>query len=84
MKEYTITMTSKGQFTMPIEIRKAFGVSKKSNKLKIIHDETTNKIALEKPKSFKEIREMTAAYIKPGTEPLLDPRAFYETRKPRL
>lgn len=84
MKEYTITMTSKGQFTMPVEVRKALGVSEKSNKLKIILNNKTNEASIKKPLDFDEISAIAKSYIKPGIEPLLDPRAFFETRKPRI
>ena len=83
MKEYTITMTSKGQFTMPIDVREALGVSKTSNKLKLIFDAKTNKAAIERPMSFDEISKKAQSYVKPGVKPLLDPRSFYESRNPK-
>lgn len=83
MQEYTITMTSKGQFTMPVEVREALGVSKKSNKLKLVFDTKTKKAEIERPVSFDSISAKGQSYIKSGVKPLLDPRKYYESRKPK-
>jgi bifunctional DNA-binding transcriptional regulator/antitoxin component of YhaV-PrlF toxin-antitoxin module len=81
MREFTITMTSKGQFTMPIEVREALGVSKSSNKLIMTLDAQNKKAKIERPVSFDQLSTRARQYIKPGTPPLVDPRAFYESRE---
>ena len=81
MKEYTITMTSKGQFTMPIEIRRALELSAVKDKLKVTYNPATRSLRIEEPVSFEDIRKRTQQCLKPGTKPLLNPRAFYNTRE---
>jgi bifunctional DNA-binding transcriptional regulator/antitoxin component of YhaV-PrlF toxin-antitoxin module len=81
MKEYTITMTSKGQFTMPTEVRRSLGLSDSVNKLKLVYNPETKQARIEKPMTFAEIRAIAQKYIKPGTKPLLDARKFYEQRE---
>jgi len=82
MKEYTITVTSKGQFTMPIDVRRAFGITSKSRSLTLTYNPSTNQAKIEKPITFDQIQTIAKKYIKPGTSPLLDARKFYETRDP--
>ena len=80
MKEYTITVTSKGQFTMPVEVREALGISQTANKLKLVFDPHQKKARIEKPISFDDLSQKAQRYMKPGAKPLRDPRAFYESR----
>ena len=84
MQEFTITMTSKGQFTMPVALRKAFDLNVAGDKLKIKFNATTKQAKIEKPVTFDEIQALSRKYLKPGIQPLLDPRAFYNTRPPRI
>jgi len=84
MKEYTITMTSKGQFTMPVDVRRAFGVTDKSRSLKLTYNPSTKQAKIEKPITFEEIRAMAKKMIDPSIQPLEDARAFYNTREPRV
>lgn len=81
MNEYTITMTSKGQFTMPAEVRKLLGVSLTNNKLRLVVNPKTKQAKIERPISFAEIRAIAQKYIKPGSPVLLDPRKFYDSRE---
>lgn len=84
MKEYTITMTSKGQFTLPVELRREFGVNKAGDVLKLKLSKDKKQATLSRPRSFDEIQAYFAKHRKPGVKPLLDPRVFYDTRPPRL
>jgi bifunctional DNA-binding transcriptional regulator/antitoxin component of YhaV-PrlF toxin-antitoxin module len=80
----TITMTSKGQFTLPAEVRRAFTLDKKGDKLTLDFDPTKQQAILSKPISFDDIQARAKKYIKPGTKPVSDASAFFETREPRL
>ncbi len=84
MKEYMITMTSKGQFTMPVEVRELFSLGNVNNKLKLVLNTETKTIKIEKPITVEEVQRRARQRLKPGIEPLLDARAFYDTRKPRI
>ncbi len=81
MKEYTITMTSKGQFTMPVSVRKALGLNQYSNTLKLLYNPATKIAKIEKPLTIDEIKARARRHIKPGTPPLLDAHAFFDTRE---
>lgn len=80
----TITMTSKGQFTLPASVRKAMALHKRGDKLVLEFSPTKQQAILSKPVSFDEIQAKAKKYIKPGTAPLRDVDAFYGSREPRL
>ncbi len=82
-KEYTITLTSKGQFTMPVQVRRAFGIDSEGGKLTLLFNPQTKQAKIEQPASFETIQSMAASYMKPGVRPLENPRAFYEQREPK-
>lgn len=80
----TITMTSKGQFTLPAHVRKAMALREQGDKLLLEFSATTHQAVLTKPTSFTDIQKKATAYIKPGTPPLADVGTLYETREARL
>lgn len=82
MKTY-ITVTSKGQVTLPAAIRRQLGVGKGSV-LEVDFSEASKRLVVTKPVSFAELRQRSARYFKSGTKPILDVDAFYNTREPRL
>lgn len=80
----TITMTSKGTFTMPIAIRKKLGVSERGDRLLYTFDPDKQQMIIEKPKAdFSAIHEIMTPYVEKAP-PLKDIRAFLNTRKPRI
>ncbi|HEY4160952.1 MAG TPA: AbrB/MazE/SpoVT family DNA-binding domain-containing protein [Candidatus Saccharimonadales bacterium] len=79
----TLTITSKGQTTIPAPIRKALGVDK-GGILYIDFNERNNKATIEKPLTIDEISAKYSKLIKPGTPPLTDVHTFYQTREPRV
>lgn len=80
----TITMTSKGQFTLPTSVRKAMALNKQGDKLLLNFSPTKQQAILTKPASFTDIQARAKAYIKPGTPPLSSVTSFYETRDARI
>jgi bifunctional DNA-binding transcriptional regulator/antitoxin component of YhaV-PrlF toxin-antitoxin module len=80
----TITMTSKGQFTLPAEVRKAMALRKQGDKLVLDFSPSKQQATLSKPVSLDAIQTKAKSYVRPGTEPLVDAGALYETREPRL
>lgn len=80
----TITMTSKGQFTLPANVRRAMALRKQGDKLVLDFNPTRQQAILSKPISFDDIQARAKTYIKPGTVPLGDVDALYDTREPRL
>lgn len=80
----TITMTSKGQFTLPASVRRAMALRNQGDKLMLDFNPVKGEAILTKPTSFADIQARAKAYIRPGTVPLGDVDTFYETREPRL
>jgi len=77
-------MTSKGQFTLPAYVRKSMDLRKRGDKLMLDFSPNKQQATLSKPVSIDAIQARAKTYIKPGTVPLRDVDAFYETREPRL
>jgi bifunctional DNA-binding transcriptional regulator/antitoxin component of YhaV-PrlF toxin-antitoxin module len=80
----TITMTSKGQFTLPAGVRKAMMLRKQGDKLMLDFSSASQQVVLSKPVSFEDIQAKAKSYIKPGTTPLADVDVLYNARKTRL
>lgn len=79
----TITMTSKGQFTLPARVRKALALQHKGAKLTLDFNPDGQRVVLSKPVSFADIQAKAQKYIKPGTPPLTDVDALFNTREAR-
>jgi bifunctional DNA-binding transcriptional regulator/antitoxin component of YhaV-PrlF toxin-antitoxin module len=77
----TITMTSKGQFTLPASVRKAMELRKRGDKLTLEFQPASHQVVLSKPLSFKAIQAKARQYIKPGISPLTDADTLYNTRE---
>jgi bifunctional DNA-binding transcriptional regulator/antitoxin component of YhaV-PrlF toxin-antitoxin module len=80
----TIAMTSNGQFTLPVEVRRALTLDEKGDKLTLDFNPAKQQAILSKPISIEDIQKRAKKYIKPGTKPVTDASAFFETREPRL
>lgn len=79
----TITMTTKGTFTLPASIRKKLGVNNKGDKLNITLDESNQRAIITKPTSLTAFHEKLKPYLE-ATKPLDDVSGYYKTRKPRI
>ena len=79
-----MTMSTKGQFTLPAHIRKAMNI-KNGDILDLTYHVKSRSIELKKPMSIEEISAKLTSYIKPGTKPLHDVDDYYQKhRKPRV
>ena len=78
--EAHITVTRKGQATLPVAIRRRLGLADSGGVLNAHLNEETGELILTKPPSIAELSERISRHIKPGTEPLLDVGEFYQTR----
>jgi bifunctional DNA-binding transcriptional regulator/antitoxin component of YhaV-PrlF toxin-antitoxin module len=81
MNTFVMTVTQKGQLTVPIDIRNALGITDKKNKLIAIFNPKLKSFTVEQPPTFENIQKLAQSFIKPGTTPIRDARAFYETRE---
>lgn len=79
-----LTVTRKGQTTLPAAVRRKLGVGKNGGTLHISYNEAANELIISKPLTIDELAARVSSYIKPGTPPLMDASGFYQTREPRL
>lgn len=79
----TLTITSKGQTTIPAPIRRKLGLDKTGGILRISFNESKGELVVSKPLSIDKLSEKLSGYIKPGTEPLVDIDTFYQANRQR-
>ena len=77
----TITITSKGQTTLPAPLRHKLGLDSKGGVLNIRFDEAKSELVVSKPLSIDELSEKLSSYIKSGTEPLTNVDAYYQANR---
>lgn len=76
-----ITITSKGQTTIPASYRRKLGVGANGGTLDIRFDETKGELVIAKPLSIDELSKKLSSYLKPGTKPLTDVDAYYQKHR---
>ena len=79
----TITITSKGQTTIPAPVRRKLGLDKGGGVLQINFNENKNELVISKAISIDELSKKLTGYIKPGVKPLVDADAFYQANRTR-
>lgn len=77
----TITITSKGQATIPASFRRKLGVGSSGGVLDVRFDESRGELVITKPLSVDELSKKLSTYIKPGTKPLVDVDAYYQKNR---
>ncbi len=78
-----LTITSKGQTTIPAPIRHKLGLHKAGGMLQMSFNEDRDELIISKPLNVDELSDKLSAYIKPGTTPLTDVDAFYQANRKR-
>lgn len=79
----TLTITSKGQTTIPAPIRRKFGLAKAGGVLQMNFDEDKDELIISRPLSVDELSKKLSGYIKSDTEPLTEVDAFYQANRNR-
>ena len=79
--DLTITVTRKGQTTLPVAVRRRLGLTDSGGVLRAHLNEDTGELILSKPPSVTELSERVSRHIKPGTRPLLDVDDFYQSQR---
>ncbi len=79
----TLTVTSKGQTTIPAPVRHKLGLNKAGGVLQISFNEQKGELVISKPISIDELSKKLSGYIKPGIKPLVDADAFYQANRAR-
>jgi bifunctional DNA-binding transcriptional regulator/antitoxin component of YhaV-PrlF toxin-antitoxin module len=77
----TITITSKGQTTLPVAIRRQLGLDRSGGILRINFDERKSELVISKPTSITELSKRASAHIKPGTKPVHTVDEYYQTNR---
>ncbi len=77
----SITMTTKGTFTLPARIRKDLGLNSKGDRLAYSYDAVAKRLTINRPVDFNELQAKMSTYIKPDTKPLTDVSEYYHTHR---
>jgi len=77
----SLTITSKGQTTIPAPIRQKLGLDKGGGVLQMRFDASRGELVITKALDIDELSEKLSGYIKPGTAPLVDIDAFYQANR---
>ncbi|ORB11348.1 hypothetical protein BST37_19850 [Mycobacterium noviomagense] len=79
--DLTLTITRKGQTTLPVAVRRRLGLADSGGVLRARLNEETGELIITKPPSVSELSERISRHIKPGTRPLLDVNDFYQSQR---
>jgi AbrB family looped-hinge helix DNA binding protein len=77
----TITITSKGQTTIPANIRRKLGLDKTGGILRVSFNERNKELVISQPVSIAELSERVSRYIKPGTKPVTSVDEYYQLNR---
>lgn len=77
----SITITSKGQTTIPASYRQKLGLGAKGGSLDVRFDEVKGELVITKPLSIDELSKRLNNYIKPNTKPLTDVDTYYQKHR---
>lgn len=76
-----ITVTRKGQTTLPADLRRKLNLGKEGGILHIRFDEQKNEAVISRPVSIAELSKRIGRYIKPGTKPLMDVDEYFQKHR---
>lgn len=79
-----ITVTSKGQTTLPTSLRSKLGIPTSGGKVKISFNDKTGQIIISKPPTFDEITKKASLYLDPSIPPLENIDTYYQKHRRRL
>ena len=74
-------MSAKGQVVIPTDCRRLAGWGA-GDRLAVRLDQATGEVRLKKVETVEQMADRFTAFVRPGTPPLLDAKAFYATRHP--
>jgi len=76
-----ITITSKGQTTLPAKVRAKIGLSKAGGVLELNFNERTGEITITKPVSITELSQRISRHLKKVTKPLQNVDEYYQANR---
>lgn len=77
----TITITSKGQTTLPVAIRRKLGLDKAGGVLNIRFNEHNGELIISKAADAAELSNRLSRHIRPGTTPLTAVDEYYQKNR---
>ena len=77
----TITITSKGQTTIPAAVRRKLGLAQTGGVLQMNFNELTRELTITKPLGIDELSQHISSYIQPGTIPVTDVSGYYRRNR---
>jgi AbrB family looped-hinge helix DNA binding protein len=78
----TVTITSKGQTTIPAPLRRKLGLNGNTGGvLDIRYDESKGELIISKPLGLDDLSKKLSGYIKPGVKPLVDADTYYQANR---
>jgi AbrB family looped-hinge helix DNA binding protein len=77
----TITITSKGQTTLPADVRRKLGIDRSGGELRFDFNELKGELVISKPTSIGELSERLSRHMKAGTKPVLNADEYYYTHR---
>ena len=79
----TALLSTRGQVVIPADIRRSVGFQA-GDQLRVTVSDDGKEVHLRRQETLDEMADRLSHYIKPGTEPLMDVRGFYDQREPRV
>jgi antitoxin PrlF len=76
----TATITSKGQVTLPVEVRRELGFND-GDKLTFSVNPVMKTVEVKKVMTIDELQAMVQSMIKPGIKPLENVHEYYEKQR---
>ena len=77
----TITITRKGQTTLPATVRHKLGLGKAGGILQMSFDERRGELIISKPVSVDDLSKKLSKHIRAGTEPLVNVDEYYQANR---
>ncbi len=77
----TITITTKGQTTLPAPVRRKLGLDKTGGVLLISFDERKGELVISKLVNIAELSERISRYVKPRTRPVVSVDEYYQAHR---
>ena len=79
----TITVTRKGQTTLPAPLRRKLGLDPQGGTLQVRFNEQRSELVLSKPLRASELGERISRHLKSGIKPLVNVDAYYQQHRER-
>jgi len=76
-----VTVTSKGQLTLPASFRKQLNIGSTGGVLQVEFNEQKNEVVIKKPLSIADLSQHVSRHIKAGTEPLNNVEEYYQEQR---